>query len=381
MSAAHASPMPLEGNYPVALATAIVALIPFIVVSTADALYRPEVRQALGATPTGLEIVSGLAVAGYAFGALSGGDLVNRVPQRHLFLAAELLFVLGCALAAVAGGIAVYGAGRVLQGLATGVLLIAALPPVIQRFPPARMPITAVAINIGFFGAVTAGPLIGGVVSAGHAWRWFDAGLGGIGLAVGLCAALSLPLQAPPNPGLRPDFAGLALALPATALPFWGVSELTGHGFGAPLFFLPLGLGLVAFVALILLEYHKEEPLSPVKQMWHTFPLIGTLAAMMGGAGFITLLSLGEQYLEHVRMLPPVAAGLAFWPDVPAVLLAAAALGLLFRTRYLPLLVLAGMAVLMGGGGLLLARLVLKQYQRERLLIFLHPETDPLCKG
>ena len=56
-----------------------------------------------------------------------------------------------------------YGVGRVLQGLMTGLLLVIALPPVIQRFPPPRMPTTAAAINIGFFGAVTVGPLLGGI--------------------------------------------------------------------------------------------------------------------------------------------------------------------------------------------------------------------------
>lgn len=74
------------------------------------------------------------------------------------------MFIVGCLLAAGASGTVVYGAGRVLQGFATGLLLVIALPPVIQRFPPGRMPITAAFVNIGFFGAVTLGPLLGGGV-------------------------------------------------------------------------------------------------------------------------------------------------------------------------------------------------------------------------
>jgi hypothetical protein len=63
----------------------------------------------------------------------------------------------------------------------TGLLLVIALPPVIQRFPAQRMPTTAAAINIGFFGAVTVGPLLGGITAYGHAWRTFYAALGALG--------------------------------------------------------------------------------------------------------------------------------------------------------------------------------------------------------
>jgi MFS family permease len=352
-SAAHVR-RPFEGIYGVSLLTAILALVPYIVVTSAYTLFRKQVAQDIGATPTGLEIINGLSTAGYAFGALLGGDLINRFKQRHLFLICEALFVLSCALAAAAGGVPAYGAGRVLQGLMTGLLLVIALPPVIQRFPPQRMPTTAAAINIGFFGAVTVGPLLGGITAYGHAWRAFHAALGGLGCLTWLLAILSLPDADPPNPRLRFDLAAIALGLPATALPFWAVGELTGPGFDSPLFIAPLVLGLACFVALLLVEYHREEPLAPVKQMWHTLPLVGTLAAMIGGAAFFTLLMLAQEYLVSVEHASMLHAGLIFWPQVIGVIITATLLGVLLRTRMLPFLVLGGMLLLTGAGALLL---------------------------
>src|SRR6185312_12515132 len=96
-------PRPFEGVYGISLLTAILALVPYIIVTSAYALFRKQVSQDIGAGATGLEIVNGLSTAGYAFGALLGGDLINRFKQRHLFLLCEGLFVLGCALAATAG--------------------------------------------------------------------------------------------------------------------------------------------------------------------------------------------------------------------------------------------------------------------------------------
>lgn len=347
-------PRPFEGIYAVSLLTAILSLIPYIIVTSAYTLFRKQVSHDIGAGRTGLEIINGLSTAGYAFGALLGGDLINRFQQRPLFLICEGLFVVSCALAAAATSGVMYGAGRVLQGLMTGLLLVIALPPVIQRFPPQRMPSTAAAINIGFFGAVTVGPLLGGITAFEHAWRLFYAALGGLGCVTWLLALLTLPDAEPPKPDMRFDLAAIALGLPATVLPFWAVGELTGPGFASPLFIWPLTVGIICFVALLLVEYHRKEPLAPVKQMWHTLPIVGTLAAMIGGAAFFTLLMLAQQYLLRVEHLSMLAGGLAFWPQVVGVIITASLLGLLLRTRMLPFLVLCGMLVLIGACALLL---------------------------
>jgi predicted MFS family arabinose efflux permease len=155
-------PRPFEGSYPPTLASAIIALVPFIVVTTAYTFFSRQIEGDLHVGQRAVEIVAGLSTAGYAFGALVGGDLVQRFSQRPLFFACEALFALGCLASAVGHGIVACGAGRIVAGLATGLLLVIALPPVIQKFPPEKLPITVIFIDIGFFGAVCIGPLLGG---------------------------------------------------------------------------------------------------------------------------------------------------------------------------------------------------------------------------
>ena len=230
-------PKPFEGNYPASLVTAITALIPFIIISTAYTFYRNDVAMQFHQTRTALEIIAALAISGFA------------------------IFTL---------------------------------------------------------------------------------------------ALFTLPGADPFNPGMPLDLTGVLLALAATMLPFWAVGELSGPGFRSPLFIAPLVIGLIAFVALIVVEYNKEEPLAPVKLMWHTFPLIGTLAAMAGGAAFVTVLALTEQLLQSVLQRSVLAPGLMFWPMVPGVVISAVALGLLLRTRTLPLLIVIGMLVLIGAGLLIM---------------------------
>lgn len=347
---------PLEGRYGVLLPDAVMALVPFIFTTTAYVLFSKDVGKDLGGNPTALEIISGCSVAAYAYGALMGADVISRFPQRRLFLILESIFVAAAVLTAVAPGIVAFGAGNALQGLTTGLMLVVALPPVIQRFPAEKMPLTAAAINMGFFGAITAGPLIGGAVALAHAWRWYYAGLAGIGALVWIFAFLSLPHQKPKDPEMPFDWHAALLGIGATFLPFYGSSTLSGNGFASYRFTITVGLGIICFVALILSQYLKKDPLSPVKPMWHTLPVIGTLIAMAGGGVYVTLVELGLRYLSGVRHAGPLASGLAFWPMLPGVIISAVLLGALIKSRYLPVFMFSGMLCLIAAG-LLLSKL------------------------
>jgi hypothetical protein len=53
-------PRPLEGIYGVSLLTAILALVPYIIVTSASALFRRQLSHDIGAGPTWLEIVNDL---------------------------------------------------------------------------------------------------------------------------------------------------------------------------------------------------------------------------------------------------------------------------------------------------------------------------------
>jgi hypothetical protein len=175
-----------------------------------------------------------------------------------------------------------------------------------------------------------------------------------IGLAVLAVATLTLPEQSPQNPNLPFDALGLLLGLMATVLPFWAVGELGAGGFGSLRFLVPLCVGLASLALLLLIEYHKREPLSPVKLMWSTYPVIGTLVAMLAGALYIGFIELRIPLLLEVQHRPALTAVSLFWPQLLGVALAALLLRALLRTRYLPPLILGGMLSLIGGGLLLM---------------------------
>lgn len=346
---------PLEGRYAPTVLTALLALTPYIVQTSASELYRGQVMAATGLGKDGFQLTAALATAAYAFGALLGGDLINRFPQRRLFLTCEAFAAVGWLLAATARSPLAYEAGEVLSGAMTGLLLVIALPPIMRQFPAERVPLTAALVNVALFGGVAAGPLLGGVVGVLHDWRGLHAALAAIAVLNLALAFVTLPDQKAADPGLPLDLPALLLGLGATVPPFWAAGALGARGFGSPLVLSGLAAGAICLIGLLLTEYHRKEPLAPVKPMWNTFPIVGVVVATFGGGVFLALTRLALEELSQARRAPPLQAGLEFWPQAVGALAAAALLGLVLRTRFLPVLVLGGMGVLSVAAALLAA--------------------------
>lgn len=91
------------GRYAGTLATAIAALVPFLVLSTAEPLFRSQLARPLHTSDTSMAVASGLSLAAYAFGAMLAGDLAQRFRQRRLFLICETGFVGAWAASAAVG--------------------------------------------------------------------------------------------------------------------------------------------------------------------------------------------------------------------------------------------------------------------------------------
>lgn len=342
-----------RGRYGMAVAIALLGLCPNIVLSTAFLPVSRVISRDLGASALQLGLAEGLSNAGYAFGAVLAAQLAQRYVQRRLFLWFEALFVVGSVLAAVAPGIGLFFAGRLLQGSATGFMLISALPPLVTRFGVGKLPGTVAIVNIGLFGASTLGPLVGGVTAALGSWRLLlvvVALLGAAGFGVALLGYVEFD---PPAPDLPIDKTALSLALAATVLPFFATSMLSGASMSAPVFLIPFLLGLIALVALVVVQYRKANPLMPVRALSTQLPVTGTVVAMLAGAVFVTVLELTQLYLVEVAGQSPLGANLQFWPMPLGLLVAAVVFGLLVRTRYLALLVLAGLLALGAGAALL----------------------------
>lgn len=346
---------PLAGNYPTAVALALLALCPFIVLSTATLLFRRELVADLKTTMFGVQLAGALANAGYAFGAVAAADLIQRRPKWSLYLVCEAGFVVGSVLCAVSPGIVAFTIGRVVQGVTTGMLLVAALPPLVTNHGVGRLPLTVAFVNLGLFGMVTLGPVVGGLTGSFMAWRWLFVGVAVAGLVGVACGVLGFERTEATAPGMGFDWSAIPVAAAGTVLPFLGVSWLSRGSFVSPGFLAPLVVGLAALMTLLVRQYRKDGALMPMKLITHTLPVTGISAAMVAGAGFTTLIELATVYMLEVRHEPPVVVGGLLATQLVGIAVAAWLFKRVLTTRWLPVLAFAGLSLVAAGGAVLLA--------------------------
>lgn len=338
---------PLADSYWAAVMLVVCALVPYLALSSALTPLQPVLEKSLPLGPQAFEITTGMANAAYAFGTVLAVQFAVHLRGRRMLLLYVCLFIVGSVLAALAPTPGLFIAGHVLQGLTTSLMLIAAVPPLVVGWPTRRMPISGAVMNLCVFGAVALGPVLGGVQAGTGHWRplfWVVAGIGGLAL---LFTLLTYEDQPPQDTSAPWDWVAIVLAGGGTSAAFFGASELQTHPMLDLIVFLPLVVGLVMIVALVAYEYGARRPLMPVRRLATTFPVASITVVMCAGAASVALIVLVETALR--TRFSPTHTAMLFWPQFGAALVAAVLFGALFRTRLIPVLVLAGTLALAGG--------------------------------
>lgn len=262
------------------------------------------------------------------------GDLIGR---KNLFLGAIAIFIAGSAIAGAAQSMTLLIAGRAVQGLGGGGLMIIS-QAIIADLVPARQRARYMAPIGAVFGlASVAGPLLGGWFTDHADWRWafwINLPLGAI--ALGVCAvALKLPRKAQ-KPVI--DYAGIALmatAVTCTVLfASWGGTE---YGWSDPVI-LGLAAGAVAaWLAFFVVETRVPEPVIPPRIFRSRIFNVATLIGMIViGVGMFAIIGYMPTYLQMVYGKSATESGLLLLPMVVGIMATAIPSGqLISRTgRY-----------------------------------------------
>jgi nucleotide-binding universal stress UspA family protein/MFS family permease len=325
----------------------ILFLVPYLGLSAALQPLTPIIASQLHMSLQAIELTYGLANAGYAVGTVLAVQFAQLLPQRRMLIVYASALLIGSLLAAAATGPAMFIAGHVLQGLCTSMLLIAAAPPLFLGFPTSKLRWTAVILNVCIFGAVAAGPLIGGAQASFHAWRplfWIVAGIAAGGLLLSLLTFQDAP---PADPSAPRDGLAIGLAATGSVAAFWGTAELLTHGFGDPVAVIPLLVGLALIIALWVYEYRAAHPLLTVRTLTSTIPVAGVVVAVCAAAASTSAIGLTATVLApHYS---PLHLGLLYIPELAAAIITAVAFGAVFSSRLIHYFALTGLVFLAAG--------------------------------
>ena len=309
----------------------------------------PALREDLHASVSGLQWTIDAYTLVLASLLVLAGSTADRVGRRRTFQTGLALFTAGSLLCSLAPGLGWLIVFRAVQAVGGSMLNPVAMSIITNTFTDARERARA----IGVWGAVVGlsmalGPLLGGVLVDSLGWRaifWVNVP---VGIAAFLLAWRFVPESRAPRPR-RIDPVGQVLVFLALAGVTYGIIEGPVRGWSSYLIWGCFVLGALALAGLLSYEPRREEPLIDLR-FFRSVPFSGaTLIAVSAFASLAGFLFLNSIYLQDVRGLTPLHAGLWTLPFAAMSVLFAPLSGRLVAARGTRLpLVLAGIAFIAG---------------------------------
>ncbi|GAB2943429.1 MFS transporter [Streptomyces heilongjiangensis] len=308
----------------------------------------PTLQRDLGASVAGLQWTIDAYTLVLASLLMLAGSTADRIGRKRVFMAGLVVFTLGSALCSLAPNLDALVVFRMVQAVGGSMLNPVAMSIITNTFTQPRERARA----IGVWGAVVgismaAGPIIGGVLVESVGWRsifW-------INLPVGL-AALVLTWRFVPESrapkARRPDPVGQLLVMALLGSLTYAIIEAPTAPVGRTLLF--GGVALAALLALLRYEPRRDEPLVDLR-FFRSAPFSGaTVIAVSAFAALGGFLFLSTLYLQNVRGLDALHAGLWMLPMAFLCFVCAPVAGRLVGSRgpRLPLLV-AGVTMTASG--------------------------------
>ena len=275
-----------------------------------------------------------------------------HLPARRMLLGYVTAFLVAAVLAAWAPDGAVFIGAFIAEGLCTSLMLIAAVPPLVTGWPVRKMPWTAVTMNLCIFGAVAIGPTVGELQASTGTWRPLFWGVAAVAAVAVLFVLLTYEDQPAQDRSAPWDFVALGLAVCGCTAAFFGAAKLESGSPPDLIALAPLIGGVALIVLLVVHQYLAKNPLMPVRQLATTFPVTGVVIVLSASAAAVGLMDL---VLTAVQKSSPVHVALLFLPEFAAAVVTAALFGLLFRTRFIPVLAMSGLAMLTAAAAVLTA--------------------------
>lgn len=281
---------------------------------------------------------------------LLAGSTADRVGRRRVFKTGLVIFTLGSALCSVAPNLELLVVFRIVQAIGGSMLNPVAMSIITNTFTEPRERARA----IGVWGAVigisfAAGPLIGGLLVETVGWRAIFL----INVPVGITAFVLTWRYVPESRAAkprRPDPVGQLLVMATLGALTYSIIEAPTAGWTSPLILSSVAVTVCALTGLILYEPRRPEPLIDLR-FFRSAPFSGaTVIAVCAFAALGGFLFMNTLYLQNVRNLSALDAGLYMLPMAALSLVCAPLSGRLVGTRgpRIPLLI-AGTAFAVSG--------------------------------
>src|ERR1700735_3676259 len=259
------------------------------------------------------------------------GRWADRIGRRRLFVAGLAGFTVGSVLCALAPGVGLLIAARVVQAAGAGAMVPASLSLLLAgvagagAMVPASLSLLLAAVPapgrakaIGTWSALGAlgaalGPVIGGTLVQVN-WRWVFWINVPVGVAAVLLAVRVVPESRDPGSRGRPDVVGAVLLALSVGLVAYALVEAPGWGWGSAGFLGLLALSVACGAGMVWRSRRHHSPVIEL-ELLRSRTFSGAFgASILYSAGFAAFVLSAVEFLTGVWHYSAVLAGLAIAP-------------------------------------------------------------------
>ncbi|KAJ5970683.1 Major facilitator superfamily domain general substrate transporter [Penicillium vulpinum] len=347
------------------------AALDMTIISTA----LPTIAAQFGASESGFSWIASSYLLANAACIPLWGKISDIWGRKSIIVLANVIFLVGSLICALAHNMATIIAGRAVQGVGGGGIIILANISVSDLFSLRDRP-----MYFGLFGATWAiagalGPVIGGAFTTSVSWRWcfwLNLPVGGVSLVI---LVLFLHIDSPKTPfwaGVRSiDWAGTFLIIGGTLMFLFGL-EFGGvnYPWASPTVICLIVFGVLTLVLAMFLEWKVAKfPIIPPRLFSEWYNILILLICFCHGTAFISATYYLPLYFQTVLQSTPILSGVYALPLVLSLAIGSITTGIVMKKtgRYREMII-AGMSMMALGFGLFID---LKPYASwSRIIIF-----------
>lgn len=309
----------------------------------------PKIQSELGLS----DAARGWVITAYVltFGGLMllGGRLGDTFGRKRTFIVATALFTIASATCGLAWNAASLLSGRLLQGVAAGILAPTCLALIATTFPkgPGRNAATAICGATNGVSAVFALTVGGALTDV--SWRIIF--IANVPLGVAVIWLARTALRETQTKRMKLDVMGALLTTLICVAVVFGLSVAPQAGWLSAMTIGSWALALGAAVAFVLVERRAENPIVPFDLFFDRNRLATFATIFLAGGVLFSLTVLVALYVQQILRYTTLHAGVAFIPFVFAVSFGMWASSQLVM-RFSPRVVTIGGGSLVGGAAL-----------------------------
>ncbi|MDT8861382.1 DHA2 family efflux MFS transporter permease subunit [Alkalihalobacillus sp. MEB130] len=287
---------------------------------------------------TGYMLVNGIMIPTTAF-------FIQKYSVRRLFLIAMCLFTFGTIVAGLAHVFPLLLAGRMLQASGSAILMPLLMNVMLVSFPIERRGTAMGIFGLILMAAPAIGPTLSGWIVEHYNWRMLFHFVAPIAVGV-LTIGFFLLKDKKEKVNLKLDVFSLMLSSIGFGGVLYGFSSAGSKGWGSPLVYLTIIIGMISLVSFIFRQSKLERPmLNFVIFKYPMFALSSAISMILTMAMFSGMLLL-PIYVQTIRGISPFDAGLMMLPGALVMAFMSPVTGKLFDKYGGKILAITGLSII-----------------------------------